>query len=47
VEPREYDIDGTTKMAFNPNKGTHYLIHRFAVMRMPPDKPELVHPPVA
>jgi hypothetical protein len=41
VEPREYDIDGTTKMAFNPNKGTHYLIHRFAVKRMPPDKPEL------
>jgi hypothetical protein len=42
VEWREYDIDGTTKMAFNPNKGRHYIIHRFAVRRMPPNKPQLV-----
>ena len=41
VEPREYDIDGTTKMAFDPNRGIHYIIHRWAVDRMPPDKPEL------
>lgn len=42
VEHREYDIDGTTKMACNPNEGTRYIIHRFVVTRMPPDKPELV-----
>ncbi len=42
VEPREYDIDGVTKMAFDPNSGTHYIIHRFIVDRIPPDKPELV-----
>lgn len=42
VEWREYDIDGTTKMAFDPNTGTHYIIHKFRVMRMPPNKPELV-----
>lgn len=42
TEPREFDIDGTTKMAFDPNKGTHYIIHRYALTRMPPAKPELV-----
>jgi hypothetical protein len=42
VEWREYDIDGVTKMAFDPNTGTHYIIHKFIVDRMPPEKPELV-----
>jgi hypothetical protein len=42
VEWREYDIDGTTKIAFDPNTGTHYIIHKFIVDRMPPEKPELV-----
>jgi hypothetical protein len=42
TEFRAYDIDGTTKMACNPNEGTRYIIHKFVVTRMPPAKPELV-----
>lgn len=42
VEFREYEQNGTTKIAFNPNNGRHYIIHRFRVTRKPPNKPELV-----